>query len=62
MKNVKDMTYEELSIIWQAELLIAKIDPFTEVPEYVVEVLHELADREDKFLDILSEYQAMLDS
>lgn len=62
MKNVKEMTYEELSIIWQAELLVAKIDPFAEVPEYVAEVLAELADREDKFLDILSEYQIMLDS
>ena len=62
MKNVKDMTYEELSAIWEAELLVAKIDPFTEVPEYVAEVLQELADREDKYLDILSEYQIMLNN
>lgn len=60
MKNVKDMTTEELAAIWEAELLAAKIDPFTEVPEYVAEILHELADREDKFLDILIEYQTML--
>lgn len=60
MKNVKEMTYEELSIIWQAELLVAKIDPFAEVPDYVVEVLHELVDREDKYLEILTEYHDMI--
>ena len=60
MKNVKDMSYEELTQIWGAELLIAKIDPYAEIPEYVVEVLHELVDREDKYLDILTEYQIML--
>lgn len=62
MKNVKDMSYEELTQIWEAELLIAKIDPCAEIPEYVVEVLHELVDREDKFLDILTEYQILLNT
>lgn len=62
MKNIKAMTYEELTVIWEAELLVAKKDPFAEVPEYVVEVLHELVDREDKFLDILSEYQEILET
>ena len=60
MKNAKDMSYEELMQMWEAELLVAKIDPYTEVPEYTTEVLAELADREEKFLEILTEYHDMM--
>ena len=59
MKDIK-MSHEELTRIWESELLIAQIDPFAEVPECVVEVLHELSDREDKFLDTLAEYKTLL--
>ena len=46
MKDVKEMSYEELLAIWEKELLVAAIDPYEPIPIEVVEVLYELEERD----------------
>lgn len=57
--DVKTMTDEELNAIWN-EVLYTPIDE--PIPELVVDVLRELAYREDKYLAIIEkEYLANLE-
>ena len=51
-KSVKEMADEELTQIWETALY-APVD--AEIPEIVVDALHELVDREDKYLSTLEE-------
>ena len=50
LTDVKNMTDEELTQIWESALY-APID--AEIPEIVIKALHELVDREDAYLESL---------
>lgn len=56
MKNVKTMSYEQLVQIVEGEYLVARIDPFCEVPQIVADAIIELQEREEKTMQEVAEF------